>query len=815
MVNLIEKAAGKKVRVCHKSVNSRLENYDKVMSRNILLFLLLVTSLVAGAQTLNTIKGTVTDLNKSPLTRASVHLVNTNFGTISDDQGNFTLSNVPKGKYLLQVTAIGYASQHQQITVPSGNDDALPVVMFESATQLDHVLVTAQKQEEDLQKIPVTVSALSSRQVQQYRLWNSRDLTAIVPNLYSTNSGDNRNVTSIRGITTTSYDPAVATYIDGVNQFGLDTYIAQLFDVERIEVLSGPQGTLYGRNAMGGVINIITKQPGNTPAGFAELNVGNYGQQRYALGVRLPLIQNKLYLGLTGVYDKTNGFYDNAFNNADFDKKHSFTGNYYLRYNATSRLAFTLNFKHNQNRNYGAFPLAGTKDEAFKNPFVVNQNATTKLVDDIINTSLIANYNGNKLNFTSQTAFQSNYRFYEDPIDGDFSPADIVTIINDYGKDWNHVKAYTQEFKFSSPASYASLFKWTAGTYMFYQDNPVKQATRFGEDAELYGIEDKNFSTINTTKAKSSGIAFFGQATYTFLERLDVTAGLRYDYEHKKQSVLGEYQHDPDPQPIFETRPDTSATATFRAFSPKVSVAYRLADHTFYASYSRGFRAGGMTPLSSDPSQPPLYPYKPEYSSNVEVGAKSIFLENKLHVNLSLFYVKVSDAQVPTLVLPDAFTVTRNAGELTSKGIDLQLSTTPVKDLQLEYNFGVNDATYQTLKLSQNGGEVDLKGKHQIFTPSLTSMTAVQYGLAIGPVRVSVRGEWMLLGKQYFDLGNTIEQSAYSVFNTRFGISYDKFELMFWGRNLGDEKYIAYAYDFGATHLGNPRNYGATLRVSF
>ncbi|WP_315816025.1 TonB-dependent receptor plug domain-containing protein [Paraflavitalea speifideaquila] len=124
-----------------------------------------------------------------------------------------------------------------------------------------------------------------------YRLWNTKDITAIVPNLYSADPGDNRNVTSIRGITTTSYDPAVATYIDGVNQFGLDTYISQLSDIERIEVLRGPQGTLYGRNAMGGVINIITKQPGNHLTGFAEANMGNYGQHRIAAGIRTPLIK--------------------------------------------------------------------------------------------------------------------------------------------------------------------------------------------------------------------------------------------------------------------------------------------------------------------------------------------------------------------------------------------------------------------------------------------------------------------------------------------------------------------------------------------
>jgi iron complex outermembrane recepter protein len=229
------------------------------------------------------------------------------------------------------------------------------------------------------------------------------------------------------------------------------------------------------------------------------------------------------------------------------------------------------------------------------------------------------------VNFFYQSAYQSNYRYYESPIDGDFSPYDIVTIINNYGSDWNKVKVFTQEFKLSSPASLTSPFKWTAGTYLFHQYAPNKQATRFGEDAGMYGVPFTNFSTINTTDAYSNGIAVYGQATYTFFDHLDVTVGLRYDYEHKKQSVLGEAQQDPDPK-LFVTQPDTTGRADFNAVSPKVAVAYRQGDHTYYASFTRGFRAGGMTPLGSDPSQPPLHVYDPEYSSNFELGTKHSIL---------------------------------------------------------------------------------------------------------------------------------------------------------------------------------------------
>ena len=168
-------------------------------------------------------------------------------------------------------------------------------ISFTTFAQLDTVLVTAQKRTELLQKVPLAVSSLSSKQVEAYRIWNIKDISGIIPNVYSADPGDGRDVNAIRGIATTSYDPSTAVYIDGVNQFNLDTYIPNLYDVERIEILRGPQGSLYGRNAMGGVINIITKQPNNYTSGSAELNWGNYGQKRLNLNIKTPILKDKLF----------------------------------------------------------------------------------------------------------------------------------------------------------------------------------------------------------------------------------------------------------------------------------------------------------------------------------------------------------------------------------------------------------------------------------------------------------------------------------------------------------------------------------------
>jgi iron complex outermembrane receptor protein len=762
------------------------------------------------------INGTIKDETSNPVAGANVHVLNTAYSTHTNLKGEFVFENLSQSNYTIHVFTEGYGETYKTVALQGGTN-AIEIFQTKRPNTLETVVISSQKREELLQQSPSSVTALSAQKVEAYRLWNISDLTSVSSNLYSSNPGDNRNVTSIRGIVNTSYDQAIATYIDGVNQFNLDTYIPQLFDVERIEILKGPQGTLYGRNAMGGVINIITKKPGNVTNGFAQVNIGNYALQRYSAGVRVPIVKDKLFFGAAGLYDKTNGFYTNDYDNSHYDKRSSVIGNYYLRFMPNSQWSLTLNAKQAHNRNRGPFALVFGVDEAFKNPFHLNQNATTKMIDDVFNTSLSLNHYGRSVQVSSQTAYQSNHRYYTAPIDADFSPLDAMTIINDYGKKWNNVKAWTQEINVQPVASKSGKLKWLVGTYLFYQDVPVKQTTRFGEQAQMLGAPDKNFSLINTSKGKGTGAALYGDVSFSLLKSLSVTAGLRYDHETRKQQILGEYQKDPNPNPIFPYRSDTSAKANFSALSPKITLAFTPSEQqTLYVTYNRGFRAGGLTALSSDPSQPALYPFKPEFSNNVEAGWKQSWLDQKFFFNLALFHATINDVQVPTLVLPDAVTITRNTGKLTSKGVEAEFRSLLSKNLSVDYSIGYTDAQYNRLKVSQNGNEADLKGKRQLFTPDVTSMLAAQVMHSVGNhITLSLRGEWRYIGTTYFDLANTIRQSPYHLANARFAMAYKKAELSFWARNLTDKHYVSYAYDFGAVHLGDPRTYGVGLGIKF
>ena len=765
------------------------------------------------------ITGVVQNEKGNPIDGATISILNNSMQTISNQKGYFSFDELKNGKYTLSIKSLGYAEISKEININATNNSkstTIKFILIASTNQLDEVVVTAEKKEELLQKIPASITALNAKQINAFGLWNTKEITGIIPNLYSADPGDARDVTSVRGIATSSYDPTVATYIDGVNQFSLDTYIPTLFDIERIEVLRGPQGTLYGRNAMGGVINIITKQPTNTSSGFADISVGNYNQQRITAGFKTPLIKDKLFFGASILSNKRDGYYTNEFTQSSYDNQNGLSGNYFLKYIVSSRWDFNLNFKQLANENQGPFPLVFGIEDALNNPYRLNQNSITTMKDKTSNSSLSIRYTGSGFNFSSQTAYQQNYRYYTNPIDGDFSPIDAISVINNYGSKWNNNKVITQDFKFTSAPSSNSKLKWTAGAFLFYQDAPVKQGTRFGIDANLIMIGDSLFSIINTSTTLKKGFAIYGQATYALSNKLNMSFGLRNDYENQTQSILGEYQRDPSPE-LYTTTSDTLGRTNFNALSPKLSLDYQVNNNSlWYGSYSKGFRAGGLSPLSSDPSQPPLVGYLPEYSNNFETGIKNNWLNNKLILNVALFYTKVTDAQVPSLILPDAITITKNTGQLSSKGVEAELMFIPTKGLLIQYSFGATSASYDKLEIASQGASVNLAGKRPIFTPSSTSLLAAQYSYPISSeLQIILRGEWKYIGTTYFDLANNIQQSPYHLLNAKLGIEYKKTALSFWAKNLAGAKYISYGYDFGAVHLGDPAIFGTSFSYKF
>lgn len=693
-------------------------------------------------------------------------------------------------------------------------NDKDTLIQSNTEKRLEEVIIFGpEKKQQKLLSSPNSITTIDKNQMQNLRIWEINQIRGIAPNFNLAHSGDNRNIASIRGIVTTSYDQAVATYIDGVPQFNLDTYIPQLNDIESIEIIRGAQGTFYGRNSMGGVINIITQVPNNKPSLLADITVGNRGQKRSSIQFKSALIKNKLFLRSSFLLDAKNGFYTNDFTKDAYDKQTQRLANVQLKYLMKNNWSLQADFKNYTGNNKGAFPLNADQESAFKNPFQLSQNQTTAMNDQTNNLSLILQHKGSKANITLQTSYQQNYRFYDNTLDADFSPYTIIGIFNNYGKSYNNVKALTNELRIQSSDTKNNKLKWSTGLFQYTNSSPTKQATVFGKDAGFIGIPDTDFSLIAHNLSKTNGAAGYGHATYPITEKLSMQAGLRLDYEERSLTVRSEYEK--QPYPAFPIVSDTTGQKNYVAFSPKFGLNYAASTHQlFYFSYSRGFRSGGLTNISSDPSQAPLSAFLPEFANMFEIGLKGMNQKKTLQYALAAFYNHVTDIQTPFLVLPDAITITKNAGIMRSSGLEWELTAKPLKGLTFQYNAGITNATYKTLTAVSNGTQIDLNNKKQIFTPSTTQFLSANYQKKLGKNEWWSNVQYMYTGNQYFDFANSIEQKGYGLVHAQIGYKFSKLNVSVWARNITNKKYISYAYDFGAVHLGNARTLGIRLAYS-
>lgn len=757
------------------------------------------------------IKGTIKTTKGEPVSAATVTVLNSTKATASDHEGRFAL-NLSNGNYQLSFSAVGFATQFKNIVVKSG-DIELTIRLQAVDQQLNEVVVNAEKREQDVQKVPAAITVLDAKQIRDYRLWDITNLTAISPGLFTVEHGNSTssNFFNIRGVMGFSNEQAVATYVDGVYQFDYFSAPPLFNDIQSIEILRGPQGTLYGRNAFGGVVNIITKQPGNKTSGYFETTFGNYGQQRYTASLSAPIIANKLFAGGSFTYNHRGSIYYNEFTQSGFDRREDYSGNFNLRYLPSANWSLALNAKLENDNDRGSFPWVGSVDEVLSKPYRVNTNNTNVERRNNFNTSLAANYYGKGFNFTAVSSYIDWHAYYEGKgVDYDFSPLDALSTAPNQRQ---HV--FSQEIRFTSPSNSQSKLQWVAGAYGFTQNTKMNAPTFFGPDyVQLDPSSDAPFTSTSISHGNNKGYAFFGQATYAITNKLDFTAGIRYDHETRNLSQYTDYLKEPNP---VVSSPTQDYKANFNAVTPKFVLSYKLqGSMLLYGSYARGFRAGGLNTNATDPKQ---VPYEPEHSDNYEIGWKNMFWNNKLKLNLTAFYLEQHNQQIST-AMDGINALILNVGEMHNKGAELEMTVLPVKGLQIDWNASYSHARYASLLLydATAGAVVNFKGNKPINTPPVSSMLAAQYTYDFAgskqKLAVFARGEYRYLGKYEFDFINDKKQPGYSLFNAKAGITTKHFELNFWARNITDKHYIAYG-SFGSFLLGSPRTYGTSLIAKF
>ncbi|MBZ4190539.1 TonB-dependent receptor [Niabella beijingensis] len=770
------------------------------------IYTVLATFLLANVQA-QTIKGKVAATNGNPIEAATISILNTGKTTITDKYGNFSFANIAPGTYQLSISLVGFAKQLKVITVNAGIETKINFTLSEESKQLDEVVVTADKVETNLQKTPIAVTALNAKQLEQYRVWTISDLTALAPSTFIVEHGNSigSNFINIRGAMGFANDQSVATYVDGVYQFDYFSAPLNFNNIERVEILRGPQGTLYGRNAYSGVLNIITKKPVNKMTGFAEIDFGNYRQQRYSAGFNTPLIKDKLFVNAGLQSNGRGSVYSNpTLNTKNFDQHNAYSGNVNLKYLASDKWTIDWNTRYENDKDKGAYPWAATDSMARANPYTAFGNWDNTERRTNFNTSLAIKYFGSNFNFTSITALVDYHIWFPGRFDFDFTPDQLIS-----GKNWTKENELTQEFRFSSPAN-AGKWKWTAGSFLFGERLKNGNNTYFDQDYALY---DPNapYASISNGKRKSYGVAFYGQATYSIAPKLDVTAGARYDIEHRELTQNSASEKDGTVTPLTA---DSTAKKTFNAFTPKIILSYKLTENSMvYSSYAKGFRVGGFNFGN------PAYPtYNPEKSDNYEIGVKNNLFNNRLKINLTAFYFQQKDQQVSTS--KDGINyATLNVGDMNNYGLELETSVLPFKNLQIDWTASTSHSEYKKLELfdAATNAVKDYKGNKAINNPALQSMLAVQYGIPFSKsaqtFKAFIRGEFRYTGEYQLDFTNSYHQGAYGMLNARAGVTSNHLDIALWIRNLNDVRYMAYGY--GSYMMGSPRMWGVTITGKF
>ena len=670
--------------------------------------------------------------------------------------------------------------------------------------ELETMTVTAQKREENVQDVPISMDVFSDIQLEDAGIENTLDLTRFTPNVYLKHA-EPENTIIIRGVTSfhsSIYSPT-GFYVDDVN-FPLQLmHNTELFDVERIEVLKGPQGTLYGRNSESGVINIITKQPDNELRGkifgeYGSYDTGHGSSPSYRAGGSIsgPIVRDKLYLGLAGQYKESDGYVENEYNNDDEAAKIEHKNlRSTLRWTPTDRwdISFIADVLDTDD-GYALYRLntGPNKTDRYK---ISADYPDNYIKQDGNGQTMRFKYEGDSFNFLSV----SGVRYYKRDLGGDRDVTDLPLGYSCFA--WKD-RQLSQELRISSPENSGS-FEWLVGVYGFKEEVDTRiNLNMFG----MGPIWD------HITDIDVSGYAAFGQGTYTLFDRLHLTAGLRFDHHDLEGELEGR------PSMMTPAGQNLEKKLDYDEILPKLSAAYDFTDDIMiYISASKGYLIGGYNYVSAFTEE--AFTYDPEYTWNYEVGMKTAWLDNKLLANAAIFYIDMDDKQVfeidTSIPIPGAQHI-RNAAEAHSQGIELELQARPVQGLDLFAGFGYTEAKYDKWIATEAGGvKYDYKDKYLTYFPKYTYNLGVQYRHKSGLLgRADLHG----VGDIYCDSKNILKQGSYQTVNLRLGYEGERFDFILWGKNVFDEEYFKYMTHYGPDKLvvdGEPLTFGATVTYRF
>ncbi|MDR1130478.1 MAG: TonB-dependent receptor [Prevotellaceae bacterium] len=732
---------------------------------------------------------------------------------------------------------------------------------------LDEVVVSS-KEGQELKKIPTSVSVLSSTRIENERISGVRGLSALVPNLFIPDYGSKyTSAIYIRGVGSRLGNSAIGMYVDNVPYLDKTSFDFDFFDIKRIEVLRGPQGTLYGRNSMGGLINIYTLSPWDYQGTRVKLSAGNYGHIKAQLS-HYAKLSEKFALSAGGNWSAAGGFLKNQnpgynpdyFNAAGIIMPSAYEKNNVeatqsasLRANASWRPSekISLNYVGSYEYTDQSGYAYGKYNFTTNLPDTVNYNDAAYYRRNVLNNSLRFEYQGRNFKIASTTGHQ----FLKDSLllDQDFSAASMFTLFQS-----QKLNAVNEEITIRSSGD--GNFQWIGGVSGFFQNMNTGSLVTFREDGVAFiqdninnsgmpfplTISNETIPVVGEYVTKNHGLAAFLQPTLNnFLIRgLSVSAGVRLDYEHASlehyTNSVYDYSVQPRPGVIMNgAKSDTVAgneKMDFTQLLPKFSVRYENGGNIVYASVSKGYKAGGYNlQMFSDLMETKMRTtrpvefdiqkstsFKPEYSWNYEIGGRASLCSNRINLGMTLFLLDIRDQQIAEFAPNGQGRMIKNAGESQSKGIEFEADIHPFSCFRIGMSYGYTESKFTEYQEQIDETViVDYSGKRVPFAPEQTVSLTADYTFHFKNSfidRFLIGGKYSGAGKIYWTEANDVSQKFYSLLNGRISVEKGDFSLGVWGENLLDAKYTTFYFktfgnSFGQT--GKPLRFGVDLNIRF
>ncbi len=719
------------------------------------------------------------------------------------------------------------------------------------------IVASAPKQHFGLSKEPISSSVANLSMLEREGISSVKQLSAMMPNFYQPDYGS-RMTSSIyvRGFGARIDQPVIGMTVDGVPYLNKNNYDFEMADVARVELLRGPQSTLYGRNTMGGQMNIYTL---SGLRGSLEYGSGNTLRAKASYYDRSD--NGRFAFSVGGFYNRTDGFFDNAYDGSDVDWGESAGGRLRTIWQMGGgwSLDNTASFGYNYEGGY-AYAKYDVEQDVLSE---VNYNDMSRYMRYNFSDGLVLSHTGDEYKFTATTSYQ----FMHDRMrmDQDLTPMPIFTL-----KQEQREHAFTEDVVLRTNDS-SRRWQWVTGAYGFYKTidmhAPVSMLEGAIDNLILGNMPAmiKQFLSIDPFVLDSNfdlptyGLALYHESSLRAGERWRFTAGLRLDYEASKMKYdnYASVNYSFNMPPMGQGMPPISITN--RAFEipfngeekldylellPKFAVNFTTGVGDLYATATRGYKAGGFnTQIFSDilqnkmknglmgdamsqmgrpsaPAEPSPYDeasvttYDPEYSWNYEVGGHLRFAEGRLNVDFAAFWIECKDQQLT--VFPEGLTTGRmmsNAGESRSQGVELSVNWTPNDKFSLSGNYGYTNAKFEEF----NDGVTDYSGNYLPYAPQHTASAMASYRIPLNCAvldDITLNASWQGAGKIYWNEANTLKQNFYSLLNASVELRKGDYSLSLWGRNLANTDYYTFYFksmgnDFMSQ--GKPCRWGATF----